>query len=177
SPSLSPIPSLPPLLPPQIDPLPTTTPSALSLLKSSSTPQSGLYILARLHSRTYLLHPRDILTLPTLKPVQEPGTKLSLTRILEVGSREHSIRSPAADGKTLRKSLQFSPTTGKEWEYIPDWIVKCQVTVLEHTKSPMERLIKKKRRKGYKKTIEHKQGWTRLRVGDIVLGDGVSPES
>jgi large subunit ribosomal protein L21 len=49
--------------------------------------------------------------------------------------------------------------------------------VLEHTKSPMERLLKKKRRKGYEKTIEHKQGWTRLRVGDIVLGEGVRPET
>jgi large subunit ribosomal protein L21 len=41
----------------------------------------------------------------------------------------------------------------------------------------MERLLKKKRRKGYEKTIEHKQGWTSLRVGDIVLGEGVRPET
>ena len=39
----------------------------------------------------------------------------------------------------------------------------------------METMLKKKRRKGYQRLIKHKQGWTRLRVGDIVLGDGVSP--
>lgn len=44
--------------------------------------------------------------------------------------------------------------------------------MLEHTKSPLELIVKKKRRQGYKKTIQHKQGWTRLRVGDIELGSG-----
>jgi hypothetical protein len=29
--------------------------------------------------------------------------------------------------------------------------------------------MKKKRRKGYQKTIKLKNGWTRLRVGDIIL--------
>lgn len=51
-------------------------------------------------------------------------------------------------------------------------MVRCDLTVLEHTKSPLQKLVKKKRRKGYKKTIQHKQGWTRLRVGDILLGEG-----
>jgi ribosomal protein L21 len=59
-----------------------------------------------------------------------------------------------------------------ETETIPPHIATCELTVLEHTKSPLERIVKSKRRKGYKKTIEHKQGWTRLRVGDIHLGDG-----
>lgn len=52
---------------------------------------------------------------------------------------------------------------------LPNDLVKCNLTVLEHTKSPLERKFLKKRRKGYKKTIQHKQGWTRLRVGDIML--------
>ena len=52
---------------------------------------------------------------------------------------------------------------------LPSDLVRCNLTVLEHTKSPLERKLLKKRRKGYKKTIQHKQGWTRLRVGDIVL--------
>ncbi|KAK4684059.1 large subunit ribosomal protein L21, partial [Tremellales sp. Uapishka_1] len=141
------------------------------LLKSATSSTTGIYLTARLHSRTYLLHPRDILTIPTLKPLQAPGTTLSLTRILEVGSRDHSIRSPAAEGKTLRKTMEKGMES--TLESLPPWVVSCELTVLEHTKSPMERTILKKRRKGYKKTIENKQGWTRLRVGDIVLGDGV----
>jgi large subunit ribosomal protein L21 len=49
-------------------------------------------------------------------------------------------------------------------------VAQCQLTVMERTKSPMERKLLKKRRKGYKKTIENKQGWTRLRVGDVFVG-------
>jgi hypothetical protein len=119
-----------------------------------------------LHARTYLLHPRDILTLPRLKPLQSPGTKLALTRILEVGCREYAIRSPAADGKELRKSMDWD---ARSLPTIPSDIVTCDLTVLEHTTSPVETRMKKKRRKGYQKTIKLKNGWTRLRVGDIIL--------
>ena len=66
---------------------------------------------------------------------------------------------------------------GWEQETIPTHVARCELTVLEHTKSPLERIVKSKRRKGYKKTIEHKQGWTRLRVGDIHLGDGAGPSA
>lgn len=52
---------------------------------------------------------------------------------------------------------------------IPSDIVTCDLTVLEHTTSPVETRMKKKRRKGYQKTIKLKNGWTRLRVGDIIL--------
>ena len=44
------------------------------------------------------------------------------------------------------------------------------MTVLEHTKSPLTRTLLKKRRKGYERTIENKQGWTRFRVGDVLVG-------
>lgn len=84
-----------------------------------------------------------------------------------MGSRDYSITSPAAKGKEV---LKAGGNTG-ELETIPDNVVRCSLTVLEHTKSPLERTILKKRRKGYKKTIENKQGWTRLRVGDILLGE------
>lgn len=170
SPSSSAGPSkLPPLLPASTS-LPTNPNSGIDLIKSQSTPATGRYITARLHSRTYLLHPRDILTLPTLKPLQPPGTTLDLTRILEVGSREYSIRSPAAEGRELRKTMPRG--LDGTIEALPDWVVRCKLTILEHTKSPLEKIVKTKRRKGYRKTIQHKQGWTRLRVGDIHLGEG-----
>ncbi|WWD21163.1 hypothetical protein CI109_105646 [Kwoniella shandongensis] len=165
---------LPPLLPATtaIPSLPSSTSSAIDLISSQSTPSSSRYILARLHARTYLLHPRDILTIPLLKPVQSPGTTLSLTKILEVGSRDYAIRSPASDAKTLKNSLEsWKERRMTTFDGIPGDLVRCELTVLEHTKSPMERILKKKRRKGYKKTIEHKQAWTRLRVGDIILGE------
>ncbi|WRT69048.1 uncharacterized protein IL334_006031 [Kwoniella shivajii] len=163
---------LPPILPSSTpeSTLPSSTSSALSLLSSQSTSSNGRYILARLHSRTYLLHPRDILTLPTLKPLQSPGSTLNLTKIIEVGSRDYAIKSQAASASLLKRNMDWKEKRLSVFENIPNDLVNCQLTVLEHTKSPMERILKKKRRKGYKKTIEHKQGWTRLRVGDIHLG-------
>ncbi|KDN45484.1 hypothetical protein K437DRAFT_122424 [Tilletiaria anomala UBC 951] len=48
-------------------------------------------------------------------------------------------------------------------------LVQVEMTVLEHTKGPLERITKTKRRKGYKRTVQHKQGYTRLRVDAIKL--------
>jgi large subunit ribosomal protein L21 len=98
-----------------------------------------------------------------------------LTRILEVGSREYSIRSPAAEGKAIRKTMPKG--LDGTLEALPNWMVQCKLTILEHTKSPLEKIVKTKRRKGYRKTIQHKQGWTRLRVGDIFLGEGGAGQS
>ncbi|OCF35555.1 hypothetical protein I316_02608 [Kwoniella heveanensis BCC8398] len=148
---------------------PSSTSSAIQHLESQSTPSAGRYVLARLHARTYLLHPRDILTLPTLKPMQPPGTTLSLTKILEVGSRDYAIRSPAASPNLHKRGLDWKEKKLLKLESIPSEIVRCELTVLEHTKDPLIKVDKKKRRKGYKKTIQHKQGYTRLRVGDIHL--------
>ncbi|WFD00512.1 hypothetical protein MYAM1_003261 [Malassezia yamatoensis] len=49
-------------------------------------------------------------------------------------------------------------------------VVRVRCVVLEHTKGPMERIEKFKRRKGYDKVITHKQPYTRLRVDSITLG-------
>lgn len=87
-----------------------------------------------------------------------------MNRVLEVGTREHVLR--AAQPSKVHGHFAVQP----EVAALPADLVRCELTVLEHTKSPLERLLKKKRRKGYKKTIQHKQGWTRLRVGDIHVG-------
>lgn len=52
--------------------------------------------------------------------------------------------------------------------------VRVRCTVVEHTKGPMEFIVKKKRRKGYKRTIRHKQTYTRLRVEGIQIGPDVA---
>lgn len=93
---------------------------------------------------------------------------MALTRILEVGSREFALRSPAANAKELRKHLPKGPV---DLPTIPEGLVKCELTVLEHTKSPMTSIMLKKRRKGYERTIKSKMEWTRLRVGDIELAE------
>lgn len=168
--STSPSSHIKPLLPPQTSTpspadLPSDTPSAISIINRTSTASSGRWVLARLHSRNYLLHPTDILTVPLLKSQPTPGSLLSLNRILEVGTREHILRAP----QTPRIKGEF--VMQEEIKTLPNDLVRCNLTVLEHTKSPLEKTLKKKRRKGYKKTIQHKQGWTRLRVGDIHVGE------
>ncbi|KAK1922556.1 hypothetical protein DB88DRAFT_466553 [Papiliotrema laurentii] len=161
---------LPPILPRQpATPLPTSVPEAISLLKSQSTQSNGIYVIARLFSRTFLLHPRDIISVPKIRPIRAPGTILRLTRIQEVGSRDFAIRAPSADSKILRRHMDFDARTLPD---IPSELVTCELTVLENTTTPQEIRFKLKRRKGYRKTIKARHAWTRVKVGDIVLNSG-----
>ncbi|KAB5594481.1 hypothetical protein CTheo_2112 [Ceratobasidium theobromae] len=118
------------------------TPNAPDLASALGLIQSqpSHYVVATVAGRKYLLAPRDILTVPRLRDVK-PGDLLHLDAVHEYGSREYAVRGT-----------------------LP---VRVAATVLEHTKGPMLEIFKKKRRKGYEKTIKHKQTYTRLRIGDI----------
>ncbi|KAI0255757.1 ribosomal protein L21-like protein [Lactifluus subvellereus] len=120
---------------------PSSTSHALALIRS----QPNQYVIASIAGNKYLLSPKDLLTVPRLGDVQV-GDVLSLSQIHEVGSREYTLRG--------------SPV-------IPTSHVSVEATVVEHTKGKMENIFKKKRRKGYERTIPHKQTYTRLRIGPI----------
>ncbi|VDB95472.1 unnamed protein product [Peniophora sp. CBMAI 1063] len=120
---------------------PSSTSAALALIRS----QPNHYVVAAVAGRKYLLAPRDVLTVPRLKDVRV-GDTLALDGILEVGSREY----------TLRGSPVIDPSH-----------VSVSATVVEHTKGRMENILKFKKRKGYKKIVQHKQTYTRLRIGNI----------
>ncbi|KAF7770902.1 hypothetical protein Agabi119p4_6876 [Agaricus bisporus var. burnettii] len=120
---------------------PESTLSALRLIGS----QPSQYVVASFLGRKYILTPRDLLTVPRIRDVNV-GDVLTLDAIHELGSREYTLRG--------------NPT-------IPLSRVKVEATVVEHTKGPMEYVFKKKRRKGYRKTIQNKQPYTRLRIGNI----------
>ena len=122
---------------------PESTSSALHLICS----QPSQYVIANFLGRKYILTPRDLLTVPRIPDVKV-GDVLTLDAIEELGSRDYTLRG--------------SPT-------IPTSKVKVDATVVEHTKGPMEFIFKKKRRKGYRKTIQHKQPYTRLRIGRIEI--------
>ncbi|PPR00516.1 hypothetical protein CVT26_009902 [Gymnopilus dilepis] len=122
---------------------PDTTTSALQLIRS----QPSQYVVASFAGRKYILTPRDLLTVPRLRDVKV-GDVLVLDEIHELGSREYTLRG--------------NPV-------IPPSKVKVEATVVEHTKGQMEFIFKKKRRKGYRKTIQHKQPYTRLRIGGIEI--------
>ena len=123
--------------------VPNSTAAALQLIRS----QPSQYVVASFAGRKYILTPRDMLTVPHLRDVKV-GDVLVLDEIHELGSREY----------TLRGNPVIPPNT-----------VKVEATVVEHTKGKMEFIFKKKRRKGYRKTIQHKQPYTRIRIGDIVV--------
>ncbi|KAF8967717.1 ribosomal protein L21-like protein [Flammula alnicola] len=123
--------------------VPDSTTSALQLIRS----QPSQYVVASFAGRKYILTPRDLLTVPHLRDVKV-GDVLVLDEIHELGSREYTLRG--------------NPV-------IPANKVKVEATVVEHTKGKMEYIFKKKRRKGYKKTIQHKQPYTRLRIGNIEI--------
>ncbi|GAA6002488.1 hypothetical protein JCM10207_001147 [Rhodosporidiobolus poonsookiae] len=182
-------------------PLPATSstpsePSALSLLAS----QPSHYVNVLLMGRRYLLTPGDVLTVPQLKGVTV-GQRIALTRILEVGSRDYTLRASHPPSHpnaqvTSAVSAQLSanrapldtlrpPMTRaiavdgvpKDWQRHPDSlpylgedVVRAELTVIEHTKGKMFEVDKFKRRKGYRRTLRSKLGFTKLRVGEIKLG-------
>ncbi|KAJ7509730.1 ribosomal protein L21-like protein [Mycena galericulata] len=129
-------------------PTPGSTPAALALIRS----QPSRYIVATLGGRKHLLAPRDLLTVPRIRDAKV-GDVLALSAIHELGSREYTLRGnpliPASSG------------------------VRVRATVVEHTKGAMEFIFKKKRRKGYQKLIQHKQPYTRLRIGEIEFAEDV----
>ncbi|GAA6020951.1 hypothetical protein JCM11491_001559 [Sporobolomyces phaffii] len=170
--------------------------SALSLLKS----QPSHYVSALLMGRRYLLTPNDILTVPALKSLPV-GSKIALTRILEVGSRDYTLRAAASPSSSsvLRsaKAQSLAPVsassplvarpaqarnvsaangTPKDWQRHPDSLayldaslVAAELTVVEHTKGEMFQVDKFKRRKGYRRSLRSKLGFTKLRMGEIKL--------
>jgi large subunit ribosomal protein L21 len=123
-----------------------TIATACSLIRS----QPNLYIIAAIHGRRYLLAEKDLLTVPRMRDANV-GDTIILTDIRELGSREYTLRG----------------------ENVVETGLKVHATIVEHTKGAMEFIHKKKRRKGYERTIEHKQPYTRLRIGRFEFTNNV----
>lgn len=154
--------------------IPYSGPSALSLLRS----QPSHYISALLLGRRYLLTPNDVLTIPKMKGVK-PGDRIALTRVLELGSRDYTLRAafaPSSHGAAAAGSAQLKANTRellvpsmsrsvvnqqgvpRDWQRHPDSlpslgeeVVQAELTVLEHTKGQMFSVDKFKRRTGYRR--------------------------
>lgn len=149
------------------------SPSALNLLRS----QPSHYISALLLGRRYLLTSGDVLTVPKMKNVK-PGDRIALTRILEVGSRDYTLRAaPLASSSgasavsaaleankrellvpVMTRSVVDGAGIPRDWQRHPDslphlaeGVVKAELVVLEHTKGAMFEVDKFKRRKGYRR--------------------------
>lgn len=201
----------------------------VALLKS----QGDLYATVQLMGRRYLVTKNDVVTVPHLKDVQV-GDTIALSRVLEVGSRDFTLR-PAADSPppaisaaaaaaaapastrtpaeaetgdsaiaeskqsggilrpatahnidlSLQRPADEARTKGlrtgsggvpRDWQRYPDslpylaeHVVKASATVIEHTKGAMFEVEKFKKRKGYRRHLRFKLGWTRLKINNIEL--------
>lgn len=104
----------------------------------------GIYAVVETGSKQYRVAPGDTLEIERVNT--EPGQTLTLDRVLLV----------AGDGKVT----VGSPT-------VPQASVVAQV--LEHLRGPKVLTYKMKRRKGYRKTIGHRQSLTRIKINEIKL--------
>ena len=107
--------------------------------------QLRYYAIAEIAGRPLLITKNDKVVVHRLKDVNV-GDVVKLDRVRELGSKDYTIKgSPFVDEKYY----------------------DINATVIEHTKSKLIRIVKKKRRKNYKRTIEHKQTHTVLRINNL----------
>lgn len=156
------------------EPVSTSIPTsnALSLLRS----EPAHYVVAFLLGKRYRLSAHDLLTVPHVRDLRV-GDVIQLTRITEIGSRTFTLRAPptsaahhprretAAPASTRRRRTARSLTHAIQPVGIlrpavpaclPEGYVSATALVVEHTRGEMLTVIKKKRRKGYRKTIKNK---------------------
>ena len=103
-----------------------------------------MYAVIETGGKQYRVAPGDTLEIERLDV--EPGKSLTLDKVLFVA-----------------KEGQFtvgSPTVAK---------ASILVDVVEHLRGEKKTTFKKKRRKGYQKTIGHRQELTRIKINDIKL--------
>ncbi|CAO3611843.1 unnamed protein product [Cunninghamella blakesleeana] len=128
--------------------LDATTASYVNKLRD----QLRYYAVAEIAGRPFLITNNDKVIVNRLKDVQV-GDVLKLDKVREIGSKDYT--------------LMGSP-------YVQENIYDIQATVIEHTKSKLIKIVKKKRRKNYKRTIEHKQTHTVLRISKVDVNPIVS---
>ncbi|KAI8140891.1 ribosomal protein L21-like protein [Fennellomyces sp. T-0311] len=107
--------------------------------------QLRYYAVAEIAGRPFLITKNDKVIVNRLKDVQV-GDVLKLDRVRELGSKDYTVKG--------------SP-------YVSDKYYDITATVIEHPKSKLIQIVKKKRRKNYKRTIEHKQTHTVLRISKV----------
>lgn len=104
-------------------------------------------------------------TLHGVSPAVAPQARRLFTR-LAADDAERGPLMPLADTWSSRLLPNGLAHIGAS---LPASTVKVTAVVTENTKGSLEKILKKKRRKGYKKTVQHKQPYTRLRIEEIQI--------
>ncbi|PLW52123.1 hypothetical protein PCASD_02037 [Puccinia coronata f. sp. avenae] len=168
------------------------TSDALGMLKS----EENHYLVTFLVGKKYRLMVDDQVMVPHIKDLKV-GDLIKLTRITEVGSRNFTLRAvgngtvghakretlPPAASRTLSSKARELDVDPAELvrrartvtlmpeipHYLDDNLVHASAIVVEHTRGKMSTVIKKKRRKGYRKTIKNKPYYTKIRLCEIKI--------
>ncbi|CBQ70163.1 conserved hypothetical protein [Sporisorium reilianum SRZ2] len=107
-------------------------------------------------------------TLHGVSPAVAPQSRRLFTRLIaeDSAAAERGPLLPLADTWSSRLLPNGLAHIGAS---LPASTVKVTAVVTENTKGALEKIVKKKRRKGYRKTVQHKQPYTRLRIEDIQI--------
>ncbi|KAL1930023.1 hypothetical protein VTP01DRAFT_1177 [Rhizomucor pusillus] len=119
----------------------STTKSLVNKLRD----QLRYFAVAEIAGRPFLITKNDKVIVNRLNDVKV-GDVIKLDRVRELGSKDYTVKG--------------SP-------YVNESFYDITATVIEQTKSKLIRIVKKKRRKNYKRTIEHKQTHTVLRISKL----------
>ena len=97
--------------------------------------------IIRTGGKQFTVEPGSTVRVPSLK--DEVGTSVDLEVLAVGGEKETKVGSPLVEG------------------------AKVTATVVDHGRAPKIVVFKKKRRKQYKRTKGHRQGYTTLKIDSI----------
>lgn len=101
-----------------------------------------MYAIVEIAGKQYRVAPNDTIAIPTLK--RKAGEKVNFDKILLLGAdKEVRVGNPVVAGATV------------------------QATVLGQFKAEKVIIFKKKRRKNYRRTRGHRQGYTHVQITSI----------
>ncbi|EME49784.1 hypothetical protein DOTSEDRAFT_164476 [Dothistroma septosporum NZE10] len=157
-----------PLLPPSSSQTPTSASSPLHLspqlreLLPVLRAQSPHYVTVHVHGNPYLVTEGDTVRLPFLMHDVEPGDVLRLNRAINLGSREFTLKAPAAAPKLK------SPTTSTgKFSYIDDRLFVCRAVVIGVESEPLRIKEKTKRRNRHVRKVKSKHRYTILKIKQL----------
>jgi large subunit ribosomal protein L21 len=101
-----------------------------------------MYAIVEIAGKQYRVAPNDTIAIPTLK--RKAGEKVKFDKILLLGAdKEVRVGNPVVAG------------------------AKVEATVLGQVKAEKVIIFKKKRRKNYRRTRGHRQGYTHVQITSI----------
>lgn len=134
------------------------TPSIRQLLPLLHA-QPSHYMTVHIHGRPYLLTRGDTLRLPFLMPSVKPGDILRLNRATHIGSRDYTLKAPAAIKGTADHSKQVF--------YLDERLFTVRARVVGIETEPMRVEEKTKRRQRHTKHVFSKMRFTVLKISDL----------